>query len=345
MRFLQSRHNKLVFDGKDLTNCETPFFVFSRKIIKQQHQKLKKAFNAEILYSFKTNPHSKIIRFLHELGCGFTICSIEELEQIRKMIKNPKISFLNPGAGLSNLNIKDVVVDSESQLEKINKQEHNIWLRINTILDKDSLLGVSIERADEIAKKVNLHGIHNHLKTQNTNLKLWKTNIKKLTDFAKKHKIENINIGGGFPIPYLKKVPSLEQIADAVKPFLSGFSITIEPGRYIAAPSGVLLTKVRLIKKLKNKNIAILDASVYNSSMDTIIMNQELPCLVANKMDKKQTTEYVLRGCTPDSLDVFRKKVKLPKLHEGDIIAFMNAGAYTFASDFLSLKKPEAYFI
>lgn len=346
MVFLQTRHNKLVFDGKDLTSCETPFFIFSRKIIKQQYQKLKNIFNADILYSFKTNPHSKIVRFLHENGCGFAICSIEELKNIKKMIKNPRISFLNPSVSdFDKLEgVRNIVIDSESQLKKINKKNINIWVRINTALNKSSL-GIMIERADKLIEKIHIHGIHNHLETQNTNLKLWKKNIEKLTGFAKKHNIRNINIGGGFPIPYLKKVPTLKQIASVIKPYLKDFNITIEPGRYIVAPAGILLTKVKIIKKSGNKNIAILDASAYNSSMDTLIISQELPCLVANKMNKTQTTNYTLRGCTPDSLDIFRKNVKLPELQEGDILAFMNAGAYTFASDFLCLKKPEAYFI
>lgn len=349
MAFIQTRYNKLVFNGKDLTSCETPCFVFSRKILKTQYQKLKKTFNADILYSFKTNPYSKIARYLHEDGAGFTICSLEELEQIKKIIKNPRISFLDPSlADFDKLKgIKDIVIDSESQLKKINKENFNIWLRIDAGLkiNRISCFGIPIEKADKIIQEVKPYGIHNHLVTQNTSIKHWKKNIQKLAEFAKKHNIKNINIGGGFPIQYLKKVPTLKQIASAIKPYLKNFNITIEPGRYIVAPAGILLTKVKTIKKLRDKDIAVLDASAYNSSMDTMLIAQELPCLVANKMNKKPTTNYILKGCTPDSLDIFRKNVKLPELKEGDIIAFINAGAYTFASDFVSLKKPGVFFI
>ncbi len=349
MVFLQTRYNKLVFDGKDLTSCETPCFVFSRRVIKNQLQNIKKTFKADVLYSFKTNPHSKIAHCLHENKCGFTICSIEELEQLKKMIKNPKISFLDPSADNFNKTkeIKDIVVDSESQLKKLNQEEFNIWMRIDTGINVNRIhsLGIPIEKAGNLVEQVRPYGIHNHLVTQNTSLKLWKKNIQKLTEFAKKHDIVNLNIGGGFPVSYLEKVPSLEKIASVIKPYLKDFNITLEPGRYLVAPAGILLTRVKIIKKFRNKNIAVLDTSAYNSSMDTMLVSQELPCLVANKMNEKPTKSYILRGCTPDSLDIFRKNVKLPELQEGDIIAFLNAGAYSFASDFLSLKKPVVYFI
>ena len=60
---------------------------------------------------------------------------------------------------------------------------------------------------------------------------------------------------------------------------------------------------------------------------------------------KKNLKEYVIRGSTPDSLDVFAKNIKLSELKSGDHIAFFHAGAYSFCSDFLSLKKPQYFLI
>jgi len=53
----------------------------------------------------------------------------------------------------------------------------------------------------------------------------------------------------------------------------------------------------------------------------------------------------MIRGNTPDSLDVFRKEVVLPELSEGDLVVFFNAGAYTFNADFLALEKLEVKLI
>jgi ornithine decarboxylase len=49
--------------------------------------------------------------------------------------------------------------------------------------------------------------------------------------------------------------------------------------------------------------------------------------------------EYTLKGCTPDSADIFRYKVKLKDPKVGGKIYFINAGAYNFHSEFMDLNK------
>ena len=119
--------------------------------------------------------------------------------------------------------------------------------------------------------------------------------------------------------------------------------IVFEPGRKVAGESISLIGQVVHKKKFFDQNIAILNCSVYNSSLDTLIVNLHL---TAKKIEESKNIfeNYVLRGSTPDSLDVFSRKVRLPELKSGDHIVFPHAGAYSFWSDFISLKKP-AYII
>ena len=107
----------------------------------------------------------------------------------------------------------------------------------------------------------------------------------------------------------------------------------IEPGRFIAAPSAKLVTYI--IRTFEN-NI-IVNASVYNSDMDALIV----PVKLLVKNEKKQGTPYVIKGITPCSLDLFRYKVFLINPKVGDKITFLNAGAYNFTSDFCDLEKIE----
>ena len=48
---------------------------------------------------------------------------------------------------------------------------------------------------------------------------------------------------------------------------------------------------------------------------------------------------YTIKGMTPDSMDILRYRVFLKKPKIGDKIVFLNAGAYTFSTDFCGLKK------
>lgn len=107
----------------------------------------------------------------------------------------------------------------------------------------------------------------------------------------------------------------------------------IEPGRFIAAPAGKLITKIVNIYE----NNIVVNASVYNSDMDALIVPVKL--LVENE---GKGNAYVIKGITPCSLDLFRYKVYLENPCVGDELVFLNAGAYNFASDFCDLGKVES---
>jgi diaminopimelate decarboxylase len=49
----------------------------------------------------------------------------------------------------------------------------------------------------------------------------------------------------------------------------------------------------------------------------------------------------LLKGCSPDSLDIFRYTVNLTEKKVGDKIIFENAGAYNFHTEFAELPKLE----
>ena len=109
----------------------------------------------------------------------------------------------------------------------------------------------------------------------------------------------------------------------------------VEPGRFIAAPAVKLVTKVL---RIYDNNI-IVDASVYNSDMDALIVPVKL--LVEGELKKGEGEAYVIKGVTPCSMDLFRYRVYLKDLKEGDEIVFLNAGAYNFSTEFCDLEKIE----
>ena len=69
--------------------------------------------------------------------------------------------------------------------------------------------------------------------------------------------------------------------------------------------------------------------------MDTFIAHIRL--LV--KGEKEKGKRYTIKGCTPDSMDIFRYRVYLDKPKVGEHIVFLNAGAYNFSCDFCNLPK------
>jgi len=227
----------------------------------------------------------------------------------------------------------------------------------------DSFLGFHISEAKPIFDKLNILrkqnkiklGIHSHLLSQNTFIDVWKKNFNLIVDFVGKLKkdgimLDTIDFGGGYPVAYHNAVPEVSDIAEAIKApcdkirsYYPNIKFVFEPGRKLVAEVVTLVTKVTQTKTFLKEKVAILNCSLYNGALDTLIVGLYLPVeKIGFKPNEKnfELESYFIRGCTPDSLDVFSKGVKLPSLNNDDFLAFLYAGAYSFSSDFISLKKP-----
>jgi len=300
-------------------------------------------------------------------------------------VNSEKVIFQSPSLTekqykkIKSLGISRFIIDSREQLEIILSSFENmarkpeLLIRINTGVavdhqelnySTDSYLGFPIADALDAFKKLNelrkkdeiTLGLHNHFFSQNTFLNLWRENLNVMADYVEMlHKkgiiLDVVDFGGGYPIDYGKKIPTFESIAKLIdiatkrmKRTFPDLHFIFEPGRKTIGESITLVTSVVHVKEFLKTNVAILNCSVYNASMDTLIVDLFLP---ADKIDKNKKTlkDYVVRGSTPDSLDVFSKKIKLSELKSGDHIAFFHAGAYSFWSDFISLKKPQYFLI
>mgnify|MGYP004001030823 CR=1 FL=1 len=328
-------------------------FILSKKIVRDQ---LKKCYELadEVSYSAKTN--YEVCKILEDTDCSFSIHSKEAVDQIKN---KSKIWFSAQGWNIEeieeiyNKGVKSFVVDNQKDLDILIKsnKEINLLLRMrlkeSTVhTGKHFVFGFYSKEINnlipELRKNNNIKtlGIHFHRKTQNVSE--WSL-ISELEDSIDKNTLNSIdvlNIGGGIPSIYKNyRVEALESLLIKIKELRKWLNqqnvkVIVEPGRYIAAPSVKLIAEV---KNIYNNNI-ILNASIYNSAMDTFIAHIRL--LVEGELDKG--IPFVLKGSTPDSLDIFRYRVflkELPKI--GDKITFLNAGAYNFSTEFCNLPKLE----
>jgi ornithine decarboxylase len=328
------------------------FILSKSKVLKQL--KIINEISDSVSYSLKTNFEvGKILE--KDSNCFFSVHSLESLELIKD---KSRVWFFGQSWNMNELKllvdrgVYNFVIDNQNDLKiflefiKNKKNKFNLLLRFrlkeNTIhTGKHFVFGM---RANEInllipkirnIKNINKIGIHFHRKTQNVSEWSLKEELKdsiKILD-----SIDFVNIGGGIPIPYKNHRPEIlknifSKIKE-VKEFLNskGIKLIIEPGRFIAGPSINLETE---IINIYENNIAI-NASVYNCAMDTFIANIRL--LIDNELNFGE--RYVIKGCTPDSMDIFRYSVFLNKPRIGQKITFLNAGAYNFSTDFCKLPK------
>ena len=184
-------------------------------------------------------------------------------------------------------------------------------------------------------------GIHFHRKTQNVSE--WSLKEELIDSISEENfsKLDYVNIGGGIPAQYKnfrkEVIDYIFKKIEELKEFLNDKDIQmiIEPGRFIAAPAVKLECEVI---NVYHGNL-IVNASVYNSAMDTFVANIRL--LVEDEVENSGFC-YVIKGFTPDSLDIFRYKVCFDKeLKVGDKIVFLNAGAYNYSSNYFNLDNVE----
>ncbi|MDA1196994.1 MAG: hypothetical protein O2779_03460 [Nanoarchaeota archaeon] len=375
---LQQENGMLSYAGKDVARFGKPCFVFSKKRLLSQYTRIKEGFGAfiptQVAYSYKTNDCVDIGKVFAKAGSSFLVCNLRHLREVGGFSKN--IIYYSACLTLADAKkvlksgVRRFIIDSPGAfsvlMEARGDTRLDVLFRVATgvvtdgLYPTDTCFGMSFADA-----KVLMHsafglsglklGVHNHLISQNVDLDVWTRNSDLLVGFIAELKrsgvtVDYLDLGGGFPIQYIgEDVPLLDTIVESLqydlltlKKIFPEMTLIVEPGRFLVGPAGVLVTRVIQTKAVEGRNVAMLDVSVYNASLDSLIVDLQLPFMTNSKGKK---VRHMIRGMTPDSLDVFRKEVVLPTLVVGDLVVFFNAGAYTFNADFLALEKIEVKLI
>ncbi|MBT3720101.1 decarboxylase [archaeon] len=325
-------------------------FIISKKKVIEQYKKVQDISDI-VSYSYKTNYDvGKILE--KETNCDFCVHSIESLNQL----KYPKRCWFFAQAWnkkeieiLFKKGVSKFVVDNINDLNMLLENiQGNISLLLRMRLKehtvhtgKHFVYGFYSEEINKLIPKLKQNknikelGIHFHRKTQNVS----EWSLKEELEDSIKHfdKIDFVDIGGGLPAVYKNyRVGILQGIFSKIielKKWLNSQNIKmiIEPGRFIAASPVILETNIVNIYK----NNIVIDCSVFNAAMDTFVAHIRLK--IKNEREKGEA--FTIKGCTPDSMDIFRYRAYLDRPDIGDKLVFLNAGAYTYSSDFCNLQK------
>jgi ornithine decarboxylase len=338
-------------------------FVLSKSKVLEKYNELKKMADF-VSYSHKTNPEvSKILE--KETDSFFSVHTIEDFKVLKDCKRVWFFSQAWNDDELSILFMKGVnkfVVDNEEDLKillsHIEKSQKKIELLLrmklkeNTVqTGKHFVYGMMSSKVNELLallkknKNISKLGIHFHRKTQNVSEWSLLGELEDTIDKENWKNIDYVNIGGGLPAEYKNFSSSvLEGIFAKIlelRKWLNSQKIKmiIEPGRYIAAYA------VRLEANIKSiyENNIVIDCSVYNAAMDTFVAHIRL--LVNGEVEEGEGLAFTIKGCTPDSMDIFRYRVFLKDAKIGDKIVFLNAGAYTYTTDFCNLPKLETIIV
>jgi diaminopimelate decarboxylase len=321
----------------------------------------------QIHYSVKANSNLAILALFKSLGAGFDIVSAGELSRVLAVGGDPKsVIFSGVGKSVEEINfalkagIGCFNVESRGELLRIMAQAEllgcvaNVAIRVNPNVDakthpyiatglKENKFGVTKEEAFALYllaadhPAINLTGIDCHIGSQINEpepLLQALTSILELRDTLEKEGIslQHIDLGGGFGVRYQDETPlDINDWGASVGQILGGrdLQLRIEPGRFLTANAGVLLTRVEYLKiadEPDHKNFAVVDAAM-NDLLRPSLYQAWHEVLPVEKSSNAQPLEWDIVGPICESGDFLAKQRSLA-LAEKDLVAVLSIGAY-----------------
>ena len=361
----------------------TPLYVYEAEIIRRQYLKLIKNIaypKLHIHYACKANTNILILKLLQKLGSSIETVSKGEIILALKAGFRPK-DIIYTSTSISRDEMVFVIknkikinLDSLSQIElfgKINPNA-NIGIRVNQGIGAGhhdhvitggvmSKFGIPLEHlplAVKLAKKYKLKitSLHQHIGSNVLDKNILLKAFNKLLETALYFpNLESLDFGGGFGVPYLPKEKSLDlktlgrEMTKKMNNFCEKYgkklNLVLEPGRFLVAQSGILLTTVTEIKNNPKRTFIGLDTG-FNHLIRPTMYGSYHEIINASRI-KKNMMKADIVGNICESGDVFARDRKISQAKVGDILAILNAGAYGYvmASHYNSRPLPKEILI
>jgi diaminopimelate decarboxylase len=318
-----------------------------------------------VCFAVKANSNLGVLNVLARMGAGFDIVSRGELERVLAAGgQADKIVF--SGVGKTREDMRRALevgvhcfnVESTDELERLQTVAAELGvrapvsLRVNPDVDagthpyistglKENKFGIAIADAEDVyiraAQLPNLEviGVDCHIGSQLTTLEPFVDALDRLLALVDRLAdcgilLNHIDLGGGLGVRYRDEEPPLAaDYIKAVRERLEGrdLALLFEPGRFIVANAGVLLTRVEYLKHTEHKDFAIVDAAM-NDLIRPALYQAWMDVTAVRPRDAAART-YDIVGPICETGDFLAKERDLA-LAEGDLLAVHSAGAYGF---------------
>jgi diaminopimelate decarboxylase len=256
-------------------------------------------------------------------------------------------------------------VESEAELEVLSQRAvlagkaAKIALRVNPDVFaethpyistglREHKFGIAIERAREVYRRaaqlpgLEPAGVSVHIGSQIRAVEPFHQALLRVRGLVEElrsdgHNIRYVDGGGGFGIEYTNAAfdpaASIADYGAAIRSVLNGNGaglnahLLLEPGRFLVAQAGALLTRVLYTKQNGAKHFVITDAAMNDLLRPALYQaHHEILPVIADAARPSQTADIVGPVC--ESGDFFARDRTTPELRAGDLAVLLDAGAY-----------------
>jgi diaminopimelate decarboxylase len=333
---------------------------------------------ARICYAVKANGNLAVLRVLAEMGAGADIVSGGELlRALTAGFPAEHIVFSGVGktdeellaaiaAGIGSINVESLAeLQRLAQLAALHEADVPVGIRINPDVTTEThphiatgkgglKFGVPVDQftrclevLDE-APRLRLGGLAMHIGSQLFHSGPYRDGLGRLLELlqvARDAGFEphTLDIGGGFGVRYRDESPlTPEEWLAPLRADLagSGCSVHLEPGRFLVANAGMLLTRIVHRKHSGGREIAVVDAGMNDLLRPVLYGAWHGIVPVDDRQGMPAPIDVVGPVCeTGDFIALGRN---LPPLTAGDLLAVLGTGAYGFAMSSNYNARPRA---
>ncbi|MCB1645131.1 MAG: diaminopimelate decarboxylase [Pseudomonadales bacterium] len=320
----------------------------------------------QVCYAVKANSNLGVLSLLARLGAGFDIVSGGELERVLMAGGQPdRIVFSGVGKQVWEIEralqvgIHCFNIESPQEIELIQSvaarldRPAPVSFRVNPDVDagthpyistglRENKFGIAIADAPALyasaasLSHLRIIGVDCHIGSQITQLAPFLDAAERIlmlvdTLAADGINLQHIDLGGGIGVRYQNEEPvDLDAYAGALLQLMGHRTQTLvfEPGRFIVANAGTLLTRVLSLKSNGDKHFAIVDAGMNDLIRPALYSAWQS---ITNTVSREggEIRDYDIVGPICETGDFLGKQRAL-NLATGDLLAVASAGAYGF---------------
>lgn len=347
----------------------TPLYVYDADQVVENYRSLYRFINydkLQIHYALKANYNVALLKALRDCGSGLDTVSPGEVHLALALgFDRSKIIFT--ANNLKDEEVDEVQslnvlfnIGSTSRLEKYGKRYpgSRVCVRFNPdVVDgenaatatggdlaKFGILMQDVDKVVAIARKYDLKivGLHEHTGSGLQHTESVFQSMKNLMSLATVERfpdLEFMDFGGGFKVPYKPGEERVDytvmgaEITRLFKEFCRQYGrdleLKFEPGKYMVAEAGVMLTTVNTLKFNRTRTIAGCDAG-FPQLIRPVFYGAYHQIENLSNPDGAEKI-YDVCGNICETGDRFAEQRELPEIREYDVLAIYNAGAYCYS--------------